>query len=263
MELNDLYRTPTYLSQLCFATVPHVAARRQELSADQGEMFEFKLFLNSNVALSKNVRSGTIDLKNDIELLNDSLPNWWQVRNHRGQAGLLPAWKLRPVQLTPDLIDLRLPGTIRPSSSKYGTLTSPDRRYRESMASMFSYRDRGRPQSFGPMNRISVHDLDSEAVNDVQPVVVYVPTESLEENKPMPVLLLPFCNRPHSRTSTLPLSPRSMHTNEPSHYAESVFGPAASTLSRDHLFCWHPHVANAYKPTIMLDRKSSFIAGKV
>ncbi|THD21323.1 hypothetical protein D915_008033 [Fasciola hepatica] len=222
--------------RLCFATVPHLGARRQELGADQGEIFE---------------------------LLDDSAPYWWQVRNHSGHTGLIPAWKLRSVRLTGDLMDLRPPGSIRSEAtlrSRSKTLPPFEYWYRESTT--LSQRDRIRAQSYGPINRVSMRDSDLNSTNDFQPMVVYIPTETLEENRPLPILLFPYCNRQHSSTISMSTSPRRQFEQT----MDSTFdlqNPTFSTMTKENTLYGHPRVPSVYSPTIKLDRRSSFIAGKV
>lgn len=145
----------------------------------------------------------------------------------------------------------------------YKIETPFDQGFRESTTA--SQRDRPRPQSYGPLNRLSLRDPEGNMTGDFQPMVVYVPTETLEENRPLPLVIFPYCNRQHSTTASMHTSPRYVRPFE--HTVESMYDMQNSThfpSTKEHALMYsHPRVTSPYSPTINLDRRSSYIEGKV
>ncbi|CAL8072128.1 unnamed protein product [Calicophoron daubneyi] len=151
--------------KLVYATVRHVSAKSDEMNAEQGEVFE---------------------------LLRDNDETWWRVRSSEDETGTLPRWKLRRFAFSPELVSVKEVNSLQSHVPMQLGQINPD----------FNYlADEPKTAPRRPATR----SAESLPEYRVKPLIYYVSAEQMdmiEDNKPIPLLLVPYQARPKTKENT-------------------------------------------------------------
>lgn len=217
--------------RLCFATVEHMKAVTNELSAKQGELFE---------------------------IMDDTGKEWWKVENYRGEIGLVPRWKMRAVLLNPGSQAY----SFSPESSPVlhsGTWVASEQ------SITFHTQQRGVDSSAkgrvtGPSFNSPVASglqYDDTTLTNLTPLVLYIPKEMdklvTERTEASPMLLMPYGQEQESKSRMKPSSHSPTAMTPPIAFDKSSKLPAFGQPSRQNWLKYsHPHSSVSCKPTIQL-----------
>ncbi|CAH8568032.1 unnamed protein product [Dicrocoelium dendriticum] len=221
--------------RLCFATVDHMKAVANELSAKQGDLFE---------------------------ILDDTSREWWKVENYGGEIGLVPKWKLRPFRLTASShishVSPHSSPAIQPGTSVSGEHNSAFQTQRWDVDPISTNKPVTSSSFVSPFAAGSQYDDIS--LSNLTPLVVYIPREVdrlvSEQKQSNPLLLMPYGQKQESKSRFKPDSHSPTTMTPPTAFEKSSKLPSFCHSSGQPWSKYgHPHSPVACKPTILLETK--------